>query len=87
MITGFLFTILKNILDTLVSPLLSQSDVVFPTALSQGVANVQGIISSLDPIFPIATLFICLSIIISIEVAIFGYKVIMWLIKKIPTIS
>lgn len=87
MITSAVLTILKDLLDAVLSPLLSQSDVVLDPHLTSAVSNVQGFINTLDPIFPITTLLACIAIVLAVELAIFAYKAIMWLIKKIPMIS
>lgn len=87
MITSFLLTILFDLILIPLLPLTALDDVVIPPDLANAIQNVQGFISSVDPIFPVATLIIILGIVVLIEVAIFTYKGIMWVIKKIPTIS
>ena len=87
MITSFILTILKDLVDIVSAPLLALPIATLPDSLTQSVANIQGIISTINPIFPLDTILVCISVIVTIELAIFAYKAIMWLIKKIPTIS
>jgi len=87
MIIDLILQVLKVFLDFILSPFMSAPDAVLDPNLTSAIANIQGFITSVDPIFPITTLLACLSIILGIELAIFLYKGIMWLIKKIPGIS
>lgn len=87
MITGFLLTILQTIVSAVLTPFQALPDVALDPNLINGIANVQGIMSTIEPIFPLETLLNILGIVVGIEIAIFTYKAIMWLIKKIPTIS
>lgn len=87
MITGFLLTILQTIVSAVLTPFQALPDVALDPNLINGIANVQGIMSTIEPIFPLETLLSILGIVVGIEIAIFTYKAIMWLIKKIPTIS
>lgn len=82
-ILGFVFDILTAVL----SIFKSQPDVVLSPALANAISNVQGIMSTVSPFFPLDTLFVIIGIYVGIEVAIFLYKTIMWVIKKIPTIN
>lgn len=46
-----------------------------------------GYISSVNQFFPISELLILLGVFIIFETVYFGYKIIYWIIKKIPTVS
>lgn len=87
MITDILLASFAVIIQFIVSPLSLLPDATLDTRISTAFANVQGYISTMDPIFPIGTLLTVLGIIVLVEFAIFGYKALYWLIKKIPTIS
>lgn len=87
MITSTILTILKELTDFLLSPFLSQPDVVLPSDLSNAITNVQGFYNTLDPIFPVGTLLIVIGVVLTVELALFAYKAIMWIIRKIPGIS
>lgn len=87
MIVAFFLTIFKDLLDVILSPFYSLQDVTLSPDFVASITNVRGMFATLAPIFPMVALFGVIGIIITIEVAIFGYKGIMWVIKKIPTIS
>lgn len=59
-----------------------------PTSdIAVAIAAMSGYISSISTIIPVTTLIVIIGIDIAIEGAILGYKVIMWIIKKIPTLN
>lgn len=87
MITSILLASFATIAQFLISPITLLPDVTLSPDLSNAIANIQGILSTVDPLFPLATMFACLGILVAVELAIFAYKAIYWLIKKIPTIS
>jgi hypothetical protein len=87
MITDILLSTFAIIIGFVISPLTLLADVTIPVPLLQAVANVKDSYSSFNPLFPVDTLLGILGIIVAIELAIFTYKAIYWLIKKIPTIS
>lgn len=87
MITSFLFTVFSVIISGLLAPLLLLPDVVLPPSLANALAAMVAFTAQINPLFPLSQLFIALGIVVGIEIAIFSYKVIMWLIKKIPTIN
>lgn len=87
MITGWILYSLNGLLGVLLSPFSSLPNATIPGGLQTALVNVRGLYTSLDPIFPIATLLVVLSIVVSVELAILTYKFTMWLIRKIPGIS
>jgi hypothetical protein len=87
MITTTLLNALLIVLVFLLSPILNRPDASFPQGLLDAVNNVQGFYSSLNPIFPVDALLVCIGIIVALEAVLLVYKAMMWLIKKIPMIS
>ena len=87
MIVDVILQLLNLFLNFILTPFLNQADVVLSGPLANAIGNAQGLFSTINPLFPVDTLLICIGVIVGIEVAIFAYKSIMWLIKKIPTIS
>lgn len=87
MITDIFLKSLKALLDFILSPFLLQSDVVLPEGFTQAIHNVQGIYSSVSPVFPLGTLLAIIALVVSVELAILAYKFTTWIIKKVPTIS
>jgi len=87
MITDILLQVLVIIISFVLSPLTLLPDATLPASLIQAYGNVQGFAATVNPIFPLDTLFEVLGVVLVVEVAIFGYKAVYWLIKKIPMIS
>jgi len=72
----------------LTSPLRLASDVSLPSFLTSTISNSSQSISSIDRFFPVhETVFILLGVFVVYEMAYFGYKFIMWVLRKIPGIS
>lgn len=87
MITGFILNIIWLALLALTAPLRLLDDVTLETsgntALSQAIAT----IGSFNAILPLGVIFTVLGIILVIEAGVALYKVIMWVIRRIPTQS
>jgi hypothetical protein len=87
MITTILLNILYACLSFLLIPITSLPDVVLSANLPNAVSTANNYLSSLDSFVPIGTLILLLSTMLGIEISILSYKLVMWVIKKIPTIS
>lgn len=87
MITTFILTILKDLVDTILIPFRALPDVSVSQDLLNSIVNIQGMISSLSPVFPMVALFAVIGFVVLLETGIFFYKGVMWIIKKIPGIS
>lgn len=89
MITDAFFTILYGIAVGLASPLLLVSDVQTIPEWVSAIGTAGTYVRSAYSVLPlfITALFSVFGTLIVIEFAIITYKVIMWLIKKIPMIS
>jgi len=59
----------------------------FPTAFHTAVQALNGYLYMLDPIVPIDTLLTCLTIIFGVELALFGFRTLKWLLSYIPFIG
>ena len=86
--------IIKLFMDTMfaliyviTSPIRLLPDVSLPVGFTNAITTANGYISSINTIIPVDTILTLLGIYISIELAYFGYKMIMWLIKRFPTQS
>jgi len=87
MITSILLNVTDIIVSLLMSPFTAMPNIVVSDSLLHAAQNVNGFLTTVGPVVPLLTLFSILAVITSVEVAIFAYKGIYWLIKKIPTIS
>ena len=87
MITDAILTILFGFIYLVTAPLRLLADVTLPADISDTIAAVSANMALLDKVIPISTLVIILGFVVVIEGGIFTYKGIMWVIRKIPTIS
>ena len=87
MITSLLLNIIYACLSFLLLPITALPDVVLSGNLASAVATGNNYLSSLDSFVPVGSLILILSTMLGIEVFILSYKLIMWVVKKIPTIN
>jgi hypothetical protein len=87
MISDILMAFVFYFLRLVASPLLLLGDATLDPNVQASLSNIMGYIELVDLVFPVATMFACLGVFLAFEVALFSYKGIMWLIRKIPTIS
>ena len=63
-------------------------DVSLPSGLTASIGNASGYASAIDDFFPVHELVaVLIGVFLVYEAAYFAYKLIMWVIKKIPTIN
>lgn len=62
-------------------------DVSINSAFGEAVLQASGFLNGINILLPIDTLFDILNAVLAIEIAIFSYKIVMWVIKKIPSIN
>ena len=82
--TGFVY-IGSYILQLIVSILPTSTG--FPPDVASAFATMGGYVQMLDTLLPISTLATVLGIIVSVDVAIFGFKTFKWLISHIPAVG
>lgn len=87
MITSALLYIAYGFVYIVTSPLRLLPDASLPAEVASTIATINGYLSSFTPFLPMGTLITILLSVISIEVFIFSYKVIMWVIRRFPTQS
>jgi len=87
MITSTILSLIFGIVWLITLPLRALSDVVLPANIANSLSTAGAYIQAVDIILPINTLSTILLLFISIEATIFSYKVIMWIIRRIPTQS
>ena len=59
----------------------------FPSEITSAFATMGGYIQILDTLLPIGTLASVLAVLIGVELAIFGFKSIRWLVSYIPFVG
>lgn len=85
-ITALLYLIYSAIL-ILLSPLLLLGDVSLSSNFSTAISNASGYLNSLNAIVPIDTILTIFGFLLVILYSWLVYTVIMWVIKKIPTLN
>jgi len=77
--------ILNLILSFLVSVLsLFPIGTGFPASFHSAITSLGGYLHILDPLVPISTLLTCVTLIFGVELAVFGFKTLKWLLSYIP---
>lgn len=87
MITNFLLYILYLVIKVIISPIMLLPNTTLPAGVSSAISTASGYISAFNTMLPMTTLLLVVSTILIIEGAIFTFKLINWVIKKIPMIS
>lgn len=87
MIVNILLKILYETIWVLIYPIRILSDVSLSGDLISAISTANTYISAIDFVFPVTTFLAILGLVLTIEGLIILYKSIMWLIRKIPTIS
>lgn len=84
-----LTTAIINLGYTLISGLISifPTGTGFPTGFHTAVTNLGGYLHILDPLVPISTLLTCLTLVFTVEIAIFGFKTFKWIFGHVPFIG
>lgn len=83
---GFLYLIF-GIVWAITAPLRLLDDTSLPEGISSAIVSMGGYLTSTNQVLPVATIISVLGIILLVETSIFVYKVIMWLIRRLPTQS
>jgi len=87
MITTLFLYIIFAFVFGITSPFRLLTDVAANSDVVATFATAGSYIKALDVFVPTATLLIILGIVLTIEGYIFGYKGVMWVIRRIPTQS
>ena len=87
MITTGLLSLLYLTILVITSPLRLLPDVSLPAGIASAITTANSYISALNFVAPIDTILIIIGLVISVEGGIIVWKIINWLIRKIPTIS
>lgn len=87
MITTGVLYLLYFALLVLTSPLRLLPDVSLPTEFTDAIATASGYISSINSFFPVDSMLIIFAAMLAIEGIVLLYKLIVWVMTKIPGIS
>lgn len=87
MITDIILFLLWGLIYAITSPLRLLADVVLESDIADAIATANSYIQAMSFILPVSTLVAVIGTILIVETSIFSYKIVMWLIRKIPTIN
>lgn len=87
MITSVLLYMLYGTVWVLLSPLRLLDDATLPAGLTSALTSVSTYLSSINQFVPVDSFLTISGILLTIEAGIFSYKLVMWLVKKIPLIG
>jgi hypothetical protein len=87
MITSFFLNAVFLFIRVILSPLRLAPDVSLPSDVLNAVSTANEYISSLSLFIPVYTILTILFLVLSIEGFIFAYKILMWVIRRLPTQS
>lgn len=88
MITDAILFMIWSLILTLVLGLSAVLPVgSLPPDISSSITTAGGYLNSLNYVLPVTSLVAILTIFLSFETAIFTYKGVMWIVKKIPGVS
>jgi hypothetical protein len=87
MITNTILYLFYLFIYGLTAPLRYLSDVSLPVDLTNAIQTTNSYLASINFIFPVSTFLTIFTLILTIEGFIILYKIINWLIRKIPTID
>lgn len=82
---NFIVQIIYNFLNFTIS--LFPTGTGFPTEVHSAFTTLGGYIGLIDVLVPVQTMLWCLTLIFSVEIAVFGFKTIKWIISHIPFIG
>jgi len=87
MITNTILYLFYLFIYGLTAPLRYLNDVSLPADLTNAIQTTNSYLASINFIFPVSTFLEIFTLILAIEGFIILYKIINWLIRKIPTID
>lgn len=87
MITSLILLMLYGVIWVLISPFRLLPNASLPANITSAITTANTYISAIDFIFPVATFITVFGLILTIEAFIILWKILNWIIHKIPTIS
>ena len=87
MIITALLNLVFSFLSVILSPLQNTADVVLDSNLTASLTTASGYLHSLNSFLPIDTMLEILGVLVAFEGGYLLFKLIMWVIKKIPTLN
>lgn len=85
MITGAFINLAYLILDFIMG--IFPASAGLPAEAHSAAVSIGGYLGIFSPIVPIATLLTCVTIVFSVEIGIFGFKTVKWIMGHVPFIG
>ena len=87
MITTAFLNIIYLFVWAVSAPVRLLNNVSLSNSLISAISTVNTYVAAIDFVFPVTTFLTILGLVLTIEAFIILYKLIMWVIRKIPTVS
>lgn len=87
MISNFFLNTIYYLIYIILAPIRAFDDVVINSNITGAIGTAGDYLNAIDSVVPINTIIAVFGIFLVIETAVFVYKIVMWIIKKIPTIN
>jgi hypothetical protein len=87
MILTFILNLILLFLYGILSPLILIGDVSLPSIIGTSLSTASGYFNSINGVIPVDTMITILGVSLTIEGAYLLFKLIMWVIAKIPTLN
>jgi hypothetical protein len=87
MITSALLSLVYGLAYLITLPIVNLADVVMSSDFTTAITSANGYLASLNSFLPMDTIINILTLFLVIEGAVLTYKLIMWVIRRIPTQS
>lgn len=84
MITTAVLYLLYYMVYIITYPLTLFADVSADSTITSAVTTANSYLAFLNPILPMSTVWLLVALILATEVIIMGYKLIMWVVRRIP---
>ena len=87
MIANAILFIVYLVIVTITSPLRLLDDVSIDSNFADSITTASSYLAVMNNLLPVTTLLTIFAIFVTFETLYFSYKLLMWVIKKIPTIN
>jgi hypothetical protein len=87
MVVDIIINAVYGLLTLIIWPITQLADVSLPSGVASAFTTARSYLQAIDILMPYATLLTIIGLVVAIELAILTYKLIYWIIKRIPTQS
>lgn len=85
MISAAVIWVLYILVYAITLPIRALPDVSLPADIATSLASARDSVAGLNVVLPLTTIAGILALVITIETAFLSYKIIMWIIRRLPT--